>query len=106
MTVTSTGRSRARGTAASSLLGFGGANLASGLFGGFPVTASDLRTAINDAMGGKTQLAGIVSAAALALTVVFLADAISVLPTPALGAVLASAAVSSLTCALCTTCGG
>jgi len=76
------------------LLGFGGANLASGLFGGFPVTASDSRTAINDLMGGKTQLAGIVSAAALALTVLFLADALSLLPTPALGAVLASAAVS------------
>lgn len=76
------------------LLGFGAANVASGLFGGFAVTASDSRTAINDLMGGKTQLAGIVSAAALAFTVVFLTDALAVLPTPALGAVLASAAVS------------
>jgi len=76
------------------LLGFGAANIASGLFGGFAVTASDSRTAINDLMGGKTQLAGIISAAALALTVLFLTDALSVLPTPALGAVLASAAVS------------
>ncbi len=76
------------------LLGFGGANLASGLFGGFAVTASDSRTAINDLMGGKTQLAGIVSAAALAFTVVYLADALAILPTPALGAVLASAAIS------------
>ena len=76
------------------LLGFGAANVASGLFGGFAVTASDSRTAINDLMGGKTQLAGIVSAAALALAVLFLSDALSLLPTPALGAVLASAAVS------------
>ena len=76
------------------LFGFGAANLASGLFGGFPVSASDSRTAINDLMGGKTQLAGIVSAAAVAFTVVFLADALAVLPTPALGAVLASAAIS------------
>ena len=76
------------------LLGFGAANVASGLFGGFAVTASDSRTAINDLMGGKTQLAGIVSAIALALTVLFLADALSLLPTPALGAVLASAAIS------------
>lgn len=76
------------------LLGFGAANVASGLFGGFAVTASDSRTAINDMMGGKTQLAGLVSAAALALTILFLSDALSFLPTPALGAVLASAAVS------------
>ena len=76
------------------LVGFGAANLASGLFSGFPVTATDSRTAVNDMMGGKTQLAGIVAAAALALTVLFLTDALSVLPTPALGAVLASAALS------------
>lgn len=76
------------------LFGFGAANVASGLFGGFAVTASDSRTAINDLMGGKTQLAGIVSALALALTILFLADALSFLPAPALGAVLASAAVS------------
>ena len=76
------------------LLGFGAANVASGLFCGFAVTASDSRTAINDLMGGKTQLAAIVSAIALALTVMFLTDALSLLPTPALGAILASAAVS------------
>lgn len=76
------------------LLGFGAANLASGLFGGFAVTASDSRTAINDLMGGKTQVAAVVSAAALALTVLFLTDALAILPVPALGAVLASAAVS------------
>ncbi len=75
------------------LLGFGAANLSSGMFGGFAVTASDSRTAINDLMGGKTQLAGVFSAIALALTVLFLTDALAVLPTPALGAVLASAAV-------------
>ncbi|RXF69855.1 SulP family inorganic anion transporter [Hansschlegelia zhihuaiae] len=78
------------------LLGFGGANLASGLFGGFAVTASDSRTAINDLMGGKTQLAAIVSAVALAVAVLFLTKPLSILPTPALGAILASAAVSLL----------
>jgi high affinity sulfate transporter 1 len=76
------------------LLGFGAANVASGLFGGFAVTASDSRTAINDSMQGKTQLAGLVSAATLAIAVLFLSDALALLPTPALGAILASAAVS------------
>src|SRR5262245_26425107 len=41
------------------LFGFGGANIASGLFGGFAVSASDSRTAVNYAVGGKTQLAGL-----------------------------------------------
>ena len=76
------------------LVGFGAANVASGMFGGFAVTSSDSRTAINDAMGGKTQLAGIVSAIALGVAVLFLSDALAILPTPALGAVLASAAIS------------
>ncbi|WID94876.1 SulP family inorganic anion transporter [Bosea vestrisii] len=75
------------------LLGFGAANVASGLFGGFAVTATDSRTAINDLMGGKTQLAGIVSAVTLAIAVLFLSGALSLLPVPALGAVLASAAI-------------
>ena len=76
------------------LVGFGAENHASGFYGGFAVTASDSRTAVNDMMGGKTQVAGLVSAAALAISVLFLSDALSLLPTPALGAVLASAAVS------------
>lgn len=44
------------------LIGFGAANLASGLAQGFPVTGADSRTAVNNASGGKTQLVGIVAA--------------------------------------------
>lgn len=76
------------------LVGFGAANLAAGLFGGIPVTASDSRTAINISMGGRTQLAGVVAALALAFAVVFLTDALQFIPKAALGAILASAAVS------------
>jgi high affinity sulfate transporter 1 len=75
------------------LIGFGAANIASGLFGGFPVTSSDSRTAVNDAVGGKTQIAALVSAAALLGTVLFVSDALAYLPVAALGAVLASAAI-------------
>jgi high affinity sulfate transporter 1 len=75
------------------LIGFGAANIASGLFGGFPVTSSDSRTAVNDAVGGRTQLAALVSAAALTSTVLFVSDALAYLPVAALGAVLASAAI-------------
>jgi high affinity sulfate transporter 1 len=76
------------------LVGFGAANLASGLFGGFPVTSSDSRTAVNSLMRGRTQVAGLVSAATLALAMLYLSDALSLLPMPALGAILASAAIS------------
>ncbi len=75
------------------LFGFGAANLASGLFGGFPVTSSDSRTAVNDAVGGKTQVAALVSAAALLGAVLFLGNVLAWLPVAALGAVLASAAI-------------
>lgn len=76
------------------LVGFAGANIAAGLVGGFPVTSSDSRTAINLAIGGKTQIASLVAAAALTATLLFLNDALRILPVPALGAILAAAALS------------
>ena len=75
------------------LVGFGAADIATGLFGGFPVTASDSRTAINISAGGQTQLAGLAAAATLSATLLFLGDALRLLPVPALGAILASAAI-------------
>ncbi|MEJ0096231.1 MAG: SulP family inorganic anion transporter [Methylocella sp.] len=76
------------------LIGFGAANLASGLFGGFPVTVSDSRTAINMAVGGRSQVSGIVAALTLAAILLYLNDALRILPTPALGAILVAAAIS------------
>lgn len=76
------------------LVGFGAANIFSGLFSGFPITTSDSRTAINLAAGGRSQLSGLVSAAALAVLLVYLNDALRVLPHAALGAILAFAALS------------
>jgi MFS superfamily sulfate permease-like transporter len=76
------------------LVGFGAANLAAGLFGGIPVTASDSRTAINISMGGKTRLVGVVAAVALAFAIIFLTDTLRLIPKAALGAILASAAIS------------
>jgi SulP family sulfate permease len=76
------------------MTGFGAVNLAAGLFSAFPVTASDSRTAINASVGGRSQLAGVVAAAALLLTILFLQPALSILPIPALGAILIAAALS------------
>ncbi|MEP9398102.1 SulP family inorganic anion transporter [Mesorhizobium sp. KR2-14] len=75
------------------LTGFGVANIASGLFSGFPVTVADSRTAVNLSLGGRTQLTGIVAALALTLALLFLNDALRLLPVPALGAILAAAAI-------------
>lgn len=76
------------------LVGFGAANIASGLFSGFPVTVSDSRTAVNMSVGGRSQLAGLVAALALTAMLLYLNDAVRLLPAPALGAILASAALS------------
>lgn len=76
------------------LSGFGAANIAAGLFGAFPVTASDSRTAVNLLVGGKSQIAGLVAAAGLLATIVFLGDSLRILPIPALGAILAATALS------------
>ncbi|MFO1090612.1 MAG: SulP family inorganic anion transporter [Hyphomicrobiales bacterium] len=76
------------------LIGFGAANVAAGLFSGFPVTASDSRTAINTSIGGRTQIASLVAAAALALILLYLNGVLRDLPVVALGAILVSAALS------------
>jgi high affinity sulfate transporter 1 len=75
------------------LFGFGAANIASGLFGGFPISASDSRTAVNFAIGGRTQLTSLIAAATVAGTVLFIADVLSYLPAATLGAILVSAAI-------------
>lgn len=75
------------------LTGFGAANIAAGLFSAFPVTASDSRTAINTTVGGRSQIAAVVAAAALLAALLFLGPALAILPIPALGAILVSAAL-------------
>ncbi|MBB3962628.1 high affinity sulfate transporter 1 [Rhizobium metallidurans] len=76
------------------LIGLGAANIAPGLFGSFPISVSDSRTAINLSTGGVSQAAGLVSAATLIAALVFLHSALRILPIPALAAILAMAAIS------------
>lgn len=78
------------------MIGFGAANIASGLFGAFPITASDSRTAINANVGGRSQLAGIVAALVLLATVLYLGPVLAILPIPALGAILIAAAIGMI----------
>ncbi|MGF6258665.1 SulP family inorganic anion transporter [Ensifer sp. LBL] len=76
------------------LSGFGAANIAAGLFGTFPVTASDSRTAVNFAVGGRSQIASLVAAATLMAVLLFLGNVLRILPVAALGAILAATALS------------
>ena len=85
-------KNRYRVDANRELVGFGAANIASGLFGGFAVTGADSRTAVNDAVGGRTQVAGVVAALALIVILVALTGVLQYLPVAVLGAILASAA--------------
>jgi len=86
-------KNRYRVDADRELVGFGAANIACGLISGFPVTGADSRTAVNDAVGGRTQLVGLVAAAALILVLSVLTGVLQYLPIAVLGAVLASAAI-------------
>ena len=76
------------------LIGFGAANIGASLFGAFPVTASDSRTAVNLSVGGRSQVSSIVAAAALIATLLFLGQTLRIIPIPALGAILAATAIS------------
>jgi len=74
-------------------IAIGACNVAAGISQGFAVTGADSRTAVNDAMGGKTQITGLVAAAAMALVLLFFTGPLRYLPSSALGAVLISAAI-------------
>ena len=86
-------KSGSEADAGKELIGFGTANVANGLFGGFPVTAADSRTAVNYVVGGKTQLVGLIAAAALAGAILYIGNVLAYLPIAVLGAVLVSAAI-------------
>jgi len=74
-------------------IALGACQIASGLSQGFAVTGADSRTAVNDAMGGKTQVVGLTAAATMAVVLFFLTEPLRYLPVAALGAVLIVAAV-------------
>lgn len=75
------------------LLAMGAASAAAGVTQGFPIGASGSRTAVNDDMGARSQLAGLVAAAAVAVIVLFLTGPVQYLPKAVLGAVIVTAAI-------------
>jgi high affinity sulfate transporter 1 len=75
------------------MIGLGAANLAAGLFQGFPISSSSSRTPVAEAAGAKTQLTGVVGAVAVALLLLLAPDLLSTLPNSALAAVVIAAAI-------------
>ena len=75
------------------LVAMGAAQAAASLTQSLPLGASGSRTAVNDAMGARTQIAGLLAAVSVVLVLLFLTGPIADLPMAALGAVIVSAAI-------------
>jgi SulP family sulfate permease len=78
------------------LIGLGAANLGSALTGGFPVTGSISRSAVNFAAGANSQLASLITAGLLALALVAPTGWLALLPLPALAATIIVAVLGML----------
>jgi high affinity sulfate transporter 1 len=74
-------------------IALGVADLGAGIMQGFAVTGADSRTAVNDSMGGKTQVTSLVAAGLLVLVLLFLTAPLALLPITVLAAVLVNAAL-------------
>jgi high affinity sulfate transporter 1 len=70
------------------LLAIGMANVAGGFFGAMPAGGGTSQTAVNRMAGARTQMAGIVTAAAALATLLLLAPLISLMPNAVLAAVV------------------
>lgn len=76
------------------MVGIGAANIAAGLFQGFPVSTSGSRTAVANQAGARSQFTGVVGAAVITLVLVFATSLMEFVPQPTLGAVVIAAALS------------
>src|SRR5262249_27687843 len=72
-------------------LGF--ADIGAGLLQGFAVSGADSRTAVNDSVGGRSQVTGLVTAAVLVLVLLFFTVPLALLPIAALSAILVNSAL-------------
>lgn len=85
-------RSRSEGLDADQeLVALGAANVAGAFFQAYPVTGGFSRTAVNAQAGARSNLAGLVTAGAVVLTLLFLTPLFAFLPKAVLAAIIASA---------------
>ncbi|WP_435120481.1 SulP family inorganic anion transporter [Amycolatopsis thermoflava] len=76
------------------MAGIGVANLAAGLFQGFPVSTSGSRTAVAQQAGARTQLTGVVGAVLITVMILVAPGLFRNLPQPVLAAIVITAALS------------
>src|SRR6185436_16401297 len=76
------------------LIALGVSNLVSGVNQGLPISASDSRTAVAEAAGGRTQATSVIAALVIGGTMLWLAGLLRYLPTAALAGVLIASAIS------------
>jgi high affinity sulfate transporter 1 len=70
------------------MVALGAANLAVGLFQGFPISSSSSRTPVAEAAGARSQMTGVVGAVAVAALLLLAPDLLQRLPSSALAAVV------------------
>ena len=87
------GKRREHVRASQELLTMGVANAAAGLTQAFSIGASGARTAVNDAMGVRTQFAGLFAAGAVVAILLFLTGPIQYLPQAILASVIVVAGI-------------
>lgn len=74
-------------------IALGACEIAAGISQGFAVSGADSRTAVNDMMGGKSQVSGLVAAGTITAVLLFLTGPLRYMPVSALGGVLIVAAL-------------
>jgi SulP family sulfate permease len=74
------------------LLALGAANVAGGFFQAYPGGGGTTQTAVNKESGARTQVAALATALTVALTLLVLAPLVSLIPDPALAALVLAAA--------------
>jgi high affinity sulfate transporter 1 len=86
-------RSKMRVDPNQEMIGLGAANLAAGLFQGFPISSSSSRTPVAEASGARTQMTGVVGALIVAVLIIAAPMLFQNLPYAALAAVVIAAAI-------------
>ncbi len=76
------------------LFALGAINAAAGASQGFPVSSSASRTVVPAMLGSKTQLVGLIAAASVAASLLFMRGVLASVPQPAIAAVILAAAVA------------
>ena len=76
------------------LTALGAANISCGFFQSFAIGASSSRTVVNDDMGGKSQMVGLIAAGLVVVFLLYLTSLLQNLPKVVLGAIIIVAAAS------------